>query len=72
MSDILDKMRDAAFSTDDTDEVRYTMLGTSIGPVVFGSDGSMKYGDNLEEDVPQGLRETARSSAIEQFRKPQP
>lgn len=69
MNDILDKMRDAVFSTDETDEVRYFMLGTSIGPVMFGSDGSMKYGDNFSKDVPSELRETARQSAIEQFRK---
>lgn len=51
MSDILDELREAVFDALDTGEVRYIISSTPIGPVMFGSDGSMKYGDNLSEAI---------------------
>lgn len=70
MSDVLDELRDAVFDTSPSNQAHYLMCSTPIGVVMFGSDGTMKYGDNFSEDVPPDLRDVARSALNDLLPKP--
>ena len=69
MSGAWEDMTKAVFDASDTSDARYLISSTPIGPVMFGSDGSMKYGDNFSDDVPPALQEEARISLAEHLKK---
>lgn len=59
MTDLMDELMDSVFDARPEGGTRYVIAETEIGPVMFGSDGSMRYGDNYSTPVLEHLREVA-------------